>query len=77
MKMNERTRHAKESVVGEAGIVVSSGTGDPAGGKVRFQVPIMGDDVWEYISDEQLSQGDRCKVIEVVGTKVKVKKAQE
>src|SRR6266540_3302356 len=33
MKMDERARHAKETVVGEAGIVVS---GSPTGGKVRF-----------------------------------------
>lgn len=74
MKMSARARHAKETVIGEAGTVVSSNVGDPPGGKVRFQVPIHGDDVWEYISDEQLSQGDRCEVTEVVGTKVKVKK---
>jgi len=54
---------------------VSSNVGDPPSGKVRFQVPIHGDDVWEYISDDQLSQGDRCTVTEIVDTKVKVKKA--
>lgn len=75
MKMNDRARHAKESVIGEAGTVVSSNLGDPPSGKVRFQVPIHGDDVWEYISDEQLSQGDRCTVIDIVDTRVKVKKA--
>jgi len=75
MKMSARARHANEAVIGEAGTVVSSNAGDPPGGKVRFQVPIHGDDVWEYMSDEQLSQGDRCEVTEVVGTKVKVKKA--
>jgi membrane protein implicated in regulation of membrane protease activity len=76
MKMNARARHAKESVIGEAGTVVSSNMGDPPSGKVRFQVPIHGDDVWEYISDEHLSQGDRCEVTEIVETKVKVKKAK-
>ena len=75
MKMSARARHAKESVIGEAGTVVSSNVGDPPSGKVRFQVPIHGDDVWEYISDEQLSQGDRCVVTAIVETKVKVKKA--
>jgi membrane protein implicated in regulation of membrane protease activity len=75
MKMSTAARHAKESVIGEAGTVVSSNVGDPPSGKVRFQVPIHGDDVWEYLSDEQLSQGDRCVVTEIVETKVKVKKA--
>jgi membrane protein implicated in regulation of membrane protease activity len=74
MKMNTRARHALEVVIGEAGTVISSNVGDPPSGKVRFQVPIHGDDVWEFISDELLSQGDRCEVTEIVGTKVKVKK---
>jgi membrane protein implicated in regulation of membrane protease activity len=74
MKMHSRVRHVNESVIGEAGTVVTANVGNPPGGKVRFQVPIHGDDVWEYISDEQLSQGDRCEVTELVGVKVKVKK---
>jgi membrane protein implicated in regulation of membrane protease activity len=76
MKMRSRARHALEVVIGEAGTVISSNVGDPPSGKVRFQVPIHGDDVWEFISDEHLSQSDRCEVIEIVGNKVKVKKVQ-
>ena len=75
MKMGARARHADETVIGESGTVVSAGVGDTPGGKVRFQVPIHGDDVWEFVSDEKLSQGDRCTVTEVMGTKVRVKKA--
>lgn len=74
MKMSDRARYAKEAVIGEAGTVVSSNVGDPPSGKVRFQVPIHGYDVWEYVSDERLSQGDRCEVTEILGTQVKVKK---
>ena len=74
MKMNAGGR-GKESVIGEAGTVISANVGDPPGGKVRFQVPIDGDDVWDYVSDELLFPGDRCEVTEIVGTKVKVKKA--
>lgn len=74
MKMRARARYENEPVIGEAGTVVSANAGNPPGGTVRFQVPIHGDDVWEFISDEQLSQGDRCEVTELVGAKVKVKK---
>ncbi len=74
LRMDGRARHAGEAVVGEAGTVVSSNVGEPASGKVRFQVPLRGDDVWEFISDERLAQGDRCEVTEVVGSKVKVKR---
>jgi inner membrane protein len=75
MKMSARTRHAAEVVIGEAGTVVSSREGDTPGGMVRFQVPIRGDDVWEFVSNDKLIQGDRCVVTDVVGTKVRVKKA--
>lgn len=75
MQMSARARHSRETVIGEAGTIVSANVGDPPGGTVRFQVPIHGDDVWEFVSDEKLSQGDRCVVTEVVGTKVRVKKA--
>jgi hypothetical protein len=76
MKMRARVRFSNETVIGEAGTVVSANVGNPPGGKVRFQAPIHGDDIWEYISDDQLSQGDRCEVIELVGAKVKVKKVK-
>ena len=75
MKMAARTRHAAEAVIGEAGTVVSSSEGDTPGGMVRFQVPLRGDDVWEFISNDKLRQGDRCVVTDVMGTKVRVKKA--
>jgi len=74
MKMNIRPILTEESVIGEAGTVISANLGDPPGGKVRFQAPVQGDDVWEYVSADFLSMGDRCKVVGVEGLKVRVKK---
>ena len=65
----------KRSAIGEAGTVVSANVGHPPAGKVRFQVPINGEDVWDYVSDERLSPGDRCEVTELLGNSVKVRKA--
>jgi inner membrane protein len=74
MRMNVRPASREDSVIGEAGTVISANVGNPPGGTVRFQAPIKGDDVWEYLSDDALSMGDRCEVIGVEGSKVKVKK---
>ena len=57
MKMSARARHANETVIGEAGTVVSANLGNPPGGKVRFQVPIHGDDVWEYFLTNSFYKG--------------------
>jgi membrane protein implicated in regulation of membrane protease activity len=74
MKMNLRPVATEDSIFGEAGTVISANAGNPPGGKVRFQAPLRGDDVWEYISDDSLSMGDRCEVIAMEGTKVRVRK---
>lgn len=74
MKMNIRPAPREEAVLGEAGTVISANLGNPPSGKVRFQAPLQGDDVWEYVSGDALSMGDRCEVIGLEGTKVRVKK---
>jgi membrane protein implicated in regulation of membrane protease activity len=43
-------------------------------GKVRFQKPILGSDVWEAIANEDIAVGERIKVIEVEGSLLKVAK---
>jgi len=75
MKMNLRPLPEKQSILGEAGTVVSADRENPPGGRVRFQGPVNGDEVWEFITDEQLRVGDRCVVTDVIGSRVKVRKA--
>jgi inner membrane protein len=74
MKMNLRPLHGKESIIGEAGTVISSDGEHPCCGMVRFQGPQLGDEVWEYLCDERLESGERCVVTELIGSRVKVKK---
>lgn len=74
MRMNARPASREESVIGEAGTIISANVGNPPGGTVRFQAPIRGDDVWKYVSEDALSMGDRCEVIGVEGSMVRVKK---
>jgi len=44
-------------------------------GKVRFQKPILGSDLWECIADEEIAAGARVKVVRVEGSLLTVIKA--
>lgn len=41
-------------------------------GQVRFQKPILGSDVWEAMSSEDIRSGDRVEVLGVEGNVVRV-----
>lgn len=57
--------------VGEIGLVVHEVT--PFGrGQVRFQKPLLGNDVWDCIADETMAVGERVKVLTVEGSLLKV-----
>jgi len=73
-KIKSSAGQSKEAVIGEAGIVASVKSGAFPSGKVRFQVPVLGDDEWEFISDENLAVGDRCSIVDVLGSKLKVRR---
>ena len=44
-------------------------------GQIRFQKPILGDEVWESIADEEIKAGERVKVLEVEGSVLRVSRA--
>lgn len=57
--------------IGEVGLLVGEVT--PYGrGKVRFQKPLLGSDVWECIADDTIAAGERVKVLSVEGSLLKV-----
>lgn len=41
-------------------------------GQIRFQKPIMGAEVWEAISDQDLPAGERVRVLDVEGSLLRV-----
>jgi inner membrane protein len=43
-------------------------------GQIRFQKPMLGDEVWEAIADEEIRVGERVKVLDVEGNILKVGK---
>jgi len=57
--------------IGEVGLLVQEVT--PYGrGRVRFQKPLLGSDVWECIADDTIAVGERVKVLSVEGSLLKV-----
>ncbi|HEX5804087.1 MAG TPA: NfeD family protein [Azospira sp.] len=62
---------ADAGVVGEIGMLVRD-VAPFEKGQVRFQKPILGDDVWECIADEAIRSGERVRVLEVEGSFLKV-----
>ena len=73
--MTDRTRAgiAREAAIGETGQVIRE---PQAGrrGQVRFSTPLLGSEEWPFISESEVSLGDRVAVIEISGNTLVVKK---
>ncbi len=72
--MIDRTKAgiSREAVTGETGLVTRAPQ-DDIRGIVRFSMPILGADEWEFISSDRCSTGDRVEVIDVSGNTLVVK----
>ena len=64
---------ADANVTGEIGVLVRD-VAPFEKGQVRFQKPILGDDVWDCIADETIKSGMRVRVQSVEGSFLKVGK---
>jgi inner membrane protein len=64
---------SREAAVGQMGMVIKAAT-EHARGVVRFTVPLLGDAEWPYICESALREGDRCRVIDVLGNALLVEK---
>jgi len=69
-----RAGMSKGALVGEIGIVIRD-IRPFEKGQVRFQKPVLGDEVWECIADEAIGTGERVRVLEVEGNLLKVGRA--
>jgi hypothetical protein len=66
-----RAGMSKGAVVGEIGLVIRD-IRPFEKGQIRFQKPVLGDEVWESIADEEIKAGERVKVLDVEGNILKV-----
>ena len=64
---------SKGSLVGEIGLVIRD-IRPYEKGQIRFQKPILGDDTWGAMAEEELRTGERVKVLDVEGNILKVGK---
>lgn len=62
------------AVVGEIGLVTRD-IRPFEKGQIRFQKPVLGDDLWEALAEEEIRIGERVRVIDVEGNTLKVGKA--
>ncbi|MGI9569662.1 MAG: NfeD family protein [Desulfobulbia bacterium] len=57
---------SKEAVTGETGLVIRA-PHDDVRGIVRFAMPLLGADEWEFICNQECKVGDRVEVVDVTG----------
>jgi len=65
---------ADAGALGEVGMLVRD-VAPFEKGQVRFQKPILGDDLWECIADEAIKSGERVRVLAIEGSFLKVGRA--
>ena len=72
--MTDRTKAgiSKEAVIGETGLVTKVPQ-DKGRGIVRFAMPLLGADEWEFICNEECRVGDRVEVTDVSGNTLVVR----
>jgi len=68
-----RAGMSKGQLIGEIGLVIRD-IRPFEKGQIRFQKPVLGDEVWESIADEEIKAGERVKVLDVEGNILKVGK---
>ena len=64
---------AREAVIGQSGQVITVPV-EKKRGSVRFSVPLLGADEWEFICQQEISIGDRVFVTDVSGNTLIVEK---
>lgn len=64
---------ADAAVIGEVGVLIRA-VAPFEKGAVRFQKPILGDDVWTCIADETIKSGERVRVAAIEGSFLKVER---
>ena len=63
----------REMLIGEAGLVTRL-PAEGRRGELRFPAPILGDDTWQFLCDDELSVGDKVEVRELSGNTLIVAK---
>jgi membrane protein implicated in regulation of membrane protease activity len=65
---------SKGQLIGEIGIVIRD-IRPYDKGQIRLQKPVLGDEVWDSIAEEEIRTGERVKVLAVEGNFLKVSRS--
>ena len=74
-KMVDKTKAgiAREAHIGESGTVIKEPV-EGLRGVVRFPTPVLGDDEWEFICEQEVAAGDRVHIKDFSGNSLIVVK---
>ena len=65
---------SKGQLIGEIGMVIRD-IRPYDKGRIRLQKPVLGDEVWDAIAEEEIKAGERVKVLVVEGNFLKVSRS--
>lgn len=65
----------REAIIGEMGMVVKSNPSGLEKGRVRFTLPVLGAEEWDYTSADIFQPGDYVRVSGIDGHVLKVEKS--
>jgi len=73
--MTDRTKAgiSREAILGESGQVIKTPE-EGRRGKVRFATPLLGNDEWPFICEQEVDSGDRVFVKDISGNTLIVEK---
>lgn len=66
-----------EAAIGQQGLIIKSNIDSESvniKGRIRFNIPLMGETDWDFICNEKLKVGDSAKVVNVTGNSFLVEK---
>lgn len=62
------------NLIGEVGLLTHA-VAPFQKGKVRFQKPLLGSEIWTCIAEEEIAAGERVRIVQLEGSLLKVAKA--
>lgn len=64
---------SREAILGEVGMVIALPQGGRRG-RLRFPMPMLGSEEWDFICEEPLALGERVAVVDVSGNALLVRR---
>lgn len=67
---------SQEAILGEVGMVIKANSGPLEKGKIRFTLPVLGAEEWDFISTDTFVPGDYGRISGIDGHVLKVDRKQ-